>query len=411
MQSTQPPDESDSGLDRLLGEARWPEPTSEQLARLRDGWTSLRAKRRKRRYLLPLMSAVAASVLLAVGMIALLRSPNAPSAPAGPNNHIAAQESAEDEKTAPGSLALKQDSNPQAEKERVADSDSPRRAQSQEPSLYERVALIGLKQSSPKKSSPKKSPPKHIASSVRKPRRSLATASPVSPHMRELSTMIPSSLDDAARQFATFARYVARWRQQIVTSFQQQAVRFVVRAAAARETGRGREIRGLSPHASFVELVVNQGRPADIANLITQEPDAVLRCRLLAALAARGNAEAVEVYLYFVMRPESSVEALDAIADVVEPPDALFLAYFRSPQISLRRAAALALSRSRNPIVIDLMAAAIDDASLRRQALVALLLSRDPRAADIVNEARGNLYLVASVRAAEIELHQLAQTP
>ena len=41
----------------------------------------------------------------------------------------------------------------------------------------------------------------------------------------------------------------------------------------------------------------------------------------------------------------------------------------------------------------------------------ALLLSRDPRAAAIVNEARGNLYLVASVRAAESDLQQLAQTP
>ena len=96
MQSTRPPDESDSGLDRLLAEARWPDPTSEQLTRLRDRWTSLRAKRRGRHYLVPLLSAAAAILLLAIGLIAL-RTQNDASAPAGPNNQIAGREPTDDE--------------------------------------------------------------------------------------------------------------------------------------------------------------------------------------------------------------------------------------------------------------------------------------------------------------------------
>ena len=62
MQSTQPSDESDSGLDRLLSEARWPEPTAEQLIRLRDRLDPACVQSvGGRRYLLPLLSAVAAA--------------------------------------------------------------------------------------------------------------------------------------------------------------------------------------------------------------------------------------------------------------------------------------------------------------------------------------------------------------
>jgi hypothetical protein len=422
MQFVQPPDESDNGLDRLLGEARWPEPTSEQLTRLRDGWTSLQTRRRRRGYLVRVLSTLAASLLLAAGLIAL-RVPNALQAPVEQNDQIAGQAStAEDdaelarsaianEKMAASSAALGPDSHPHVENTRVTDTDLPRRVLSQEPSLYERVAMIGLKQSSPKTLLRKKSAPRRIASSASRPDHTLLAPSPLLQRVREWVTMIPASLDDAARQFAVLVRHAERWQWQLVAAFPRHAVRFVSRATVARAMDSGREIPSPSPHAAFVEMVVHQGRPADIANLITQEPDAALRGRLLAALAARGTAEAVEEYLYFVMRPECSVEALDALADVAEPPDGLFLAYFRSPQVSLGLAAALALSRSRDPLVVDIMVSAIDDASLRRQAIVALLLSRDPRAAVIVNEARGNLYLMASVRAAELELHQLAQTP
>jgi hypothetical protein len=46
----------------------------------------------------------------------------------------------------------------------------------------------------------------------------------------------------------------------------------------------------------------------------------------------------------------------------------------------------------------------------RQEALVALLLSSNAQAADILSRARHDLYLVASVQAAEFELHLLSNS-
>ncbi len=65
------------------------------------------------------------------------------------------------------------------------------------------------------------------------------------------------------------------------------------------------------------------------------------------------------------------------------------------------------VANSTDPEVIASLAASLADAGLRQPALVALLLNHTPQAAAVLHEAREDLYLMASVRAAEFELQHV----
>src|SRR5471030_2461937 len=78
MSPTQPPNERDESndepldrrFDRLLEQARWPEPTADQLARLERQWQALSPQRKRSQYLRIAGIAAAASLLIAVGLLA-----------------------------------------------------------------------------------------------------------------------------------------------------------------------------------------------------------------------------------------------------------------------------------------------------------------------------------------------------
>ena len=393
MLGNRPEEDNDQALDRLLAEARWPEPDPEQLARLRQRWASLDRRRRPRRTVL-VATATAASVFLATGVIAwrMAQGPNtAQLLPAGQGRDAPA-------------VAIVQETPPSREERRVRA--EPRdQFSGREPTLYEQVALSGSMRGVKK--------PRQLAVRKRLPQpgQAAALASLKDRMAKQLASLFPLSAEDAGGQMARLAVGFGRWQRQSSAIAVHRTVSLMGRVFSTAGRRQLEVARPSSPHEVDVETVIRCGTPRTIANFVVFEGDATLRRRLLAALAARGTFEAVEAYLGFVALPDVRLEALAALADVPEFPSGVLLAFLRAPTVSLRESAALALARSTNPDVIAALAASLGDAGSRQPALVALLLNPAPQAAALVDEARGNLYLTASVRAAEFELHRLTQTP
>ena len=69
MTRNPPQDNGDNALDRLLAEARWPEPGAAQLARLRDEWVALRRRRARRFYLVAVSLGAAACLVVSTGAL------------------------------------------------------------------------------------------------------------------------------------------------------------------------------------------------------------------------------------------------------------------------------------------------------------------------------------------------------
>ena len=162
--------------------------------------------------------------------------------------------------------------------------------------------------------------------------------------------------------------------------------------------------------AENVTLLVQQGSVSEISNQLVQESNPNLRRSLLAALLARGTEESVGAYLTFAAQVSSRDEALAALAEVGDPPYRVLFAYLEAPHATLRRAAAETLAMSENVDVIHALALSLENAGSRQSALLALLLNRSPQAAAVLDQARHDLSLMASVRAAEVSLQLPTRT-
>jgi len=179
-------------------------------------------------------------------------------------------------------------------------------------------------------------------------------------------------------------------------------------ARARRSVGKAQVVSG--DKSEEITHLVQQGSVAEISNQLVQEPDPHLRRSLLAELLARGTEESVGAYLTFAAQASSRDEALAALTEVGDPPYPVLFAYLEAPQATLRRAAAETLAMSENVDVIRALALSLENAGSRQSALLALLLNRSPQAAAVLDQARHDLSLMASVRAAELSLQQLTRT-
>jgi HEAT repeat protein len=146
----------------------------------------------------------------------------------------------------------------------------------------------------------------------------------------------------------------------------------------------------------------------ELARLATVERDATVRLDLFKMLLERRTTESVGLYLVCVGNQDSRSFALTAIADMADAPTDLLVVFLQSPQKSLRLAAAQALSQLSTPEVAGRLSELATDGPSRQEALIALLLSHSAEANFFLNRARQNLYLMASVHAAEQELQTLA---
>ncbi len=392
MPSTNPSND-DRDLDQLLGMARWPEPKSDQLGRLCASWRTLRVTRSRRRRVLATVFAAAAVLLVAIGWTAWWRTGEREVEIAALKLQPATTDATLPENVRPadgGSIVASNQSHDTREIPLV-----------QSPSLYERVALIEAMPPTPRR-----------ATNAARERRGQSSAIA----RRQRRTTAPWKAPVAARILATARRggeivggLVAQ-QYRLRQAIDQGAVDLVARAAARIERA-ATLARNSSPHGKAVEDVIARGSVREVTTVLVREPEPDFRRRLLVELLTRWTSESVESYLNFVANPVSRDEAIAAVAAASHVPSDMLLAYLRSPRVPQRYAAALALARTSDAAVIDALAGSLADAESRQQALVALLLSPNARAAEIVDRAREDLYLVASVRAAEFDLHRLTETP
>lgn len=153
---------------------------------------------------------------------------------------------------------------------------------------------------------------------------------------------------------------------------------------------------------ALIVLAMLAGQEA-AAQLATLEPDATLRRRLWAEALRCAGPDTVGRYLRSVEHGDAA--ALAAAGDVRHPPlDALFFA-LESPRVHLRLAAARVLSRVDNTEVAQRLSRYVLENVSRQEALVALLARRDRYAALFIEQARDDLRLMALVDAAEGQLN------
>jgi hypothetical protein len=118
---------------------------------------------------------------------------------------------------------------------------------------------------------------------------------------------------------------------------------------------------------------------------------------------ASGSPLAVARFLALVAEPSQREAALAALKRTKNPPIDSIAVFLDDPRRTVRLAAAHALSTLDDPQAVEQLGQSVGGIG-RQEALMALLASRSPLASDLVDAARQNLYLMASVRAAEQQL-------
>jgi hypothetical protein len=284
-----------------------------------------------------------------------------------------------------------------------------------DPNLYEQVLLAGhaprQRTQRPQQIAHKTSRHRDVvrkADGLSKQSTAQSTAERRNPYARLIAIVsdVRAILDDPSR--CEQRLWAAAWQTDGLARV--GAVELLARVATARSVPVLLELaQAEDTHSAAVIGLVRLASPGDLAVLAAHESDVGLRHQLLSVLLERGTLESVGLYLSFVERADTCGDALAALSEVRQPPVEMLLLYLRAPSMAPRQAAAQVLGRIADPQLVKTLAAAIDDASVRKEALVALLLNSTPQAAAALREARENLYLVASVRAAEFEVHSLAQ--
>jgi hypothetical protein len=364
----------DDELARLLAQARWPVPRGQEVARLADHWRRLRAKRRRDRALAGL--AAAAGILLVVGIAAWRTMITPETAVSLENRDIPA---------------------PRRLQATAPEPKRPSTIVPRDPSVYEQVLLL--------RAFPKRSAQGPGTSGVQTKFVDLDEL------ITRLAKDPQAQVDDElARLQHGAARVEPRlWKAAREGEAEKRlgAARLLARLGTSRSAPVLVELAAdPAMHEAAVAGLARVGTNRDVARLAATEPDTALRRQLLAALVSRGTSDAVALYLGFVSAPGSRTDALTALTGAEHLPADVLLTYLESPQGATRLAAALALSRISDPAVVERLCDFVWGIG-RQEALVALLLSQTEQAAGCVNHARTNLYLVASLRAAERRLDSL----
>lgn len=371
--------DADRELDRLLAQARWPDPQPAQIDRLAAAW---RQARRRRTRIVYAGLAMAASLLLVAGTIAW-RNPRGE--PAG------LQVGVVDESRAPAEPATEV----QPAQSLPAQGEGAAPLFAREPNLYERLLLAR-----------------------QFPRRDDAT-SQASEDAQVLEELIDLFAADASAdpdpRWASLGDQQAESERQLWDLVRGQGGRR--RLGAARllaRVGRAESVPVLADlladpdvHETAIVGLARLASADTVARLARVEPQSDLRKYLAETLLARRTAESVGRYLDLVRQPTSRREALAALATMQNPPADLLLAYLQSPDWSLRMSAAQALGQATDPQIAPRLVQAVADGTVRQEALIALLLSPTAQAANFMSLARQDHYLVAAVLAAEQQLNAM----
>jgi hypothetical protein len=199
-----------------------------------------------------------------------------------------------------------------------------------------------------------------------------------------------------------------RWEQELAALVAQShghtrlaAVRLLARIATPRSLPLLLQVRQWPPaRRDATAAVARLANPLTLARLAQAEPWPDLQQRLLSALLQQGNDQAVYLFLQFVRQPATCEVALKAVPDVSRPPLDILFAYLQGPQVRTRIAAARVLGQVDDPQVSRRLIHLVFHGQASREALVALAASHEASAAEFVAQARRDLALAASMRAA-----------
>ena len=380
MESNQP---DERNLDRLLSQARWPEPEAERMARLGEHWRQLQIGRRRQQLAYGVL-ATAASIVLVAGVAAWRGLSTAPEMTMSQAKQPAPER--RHPPVAQPSLAPAEIPQPGPAADQIV--------VSRDPNLYEQVILMrGGASRAPRRAATNRAVRPGLLDELIN-----ALAEDAEADIDQRLAAVQGDLPSCERLLGDIARQGDGGRRL-------GAARLLSRIGTARSLSLLTQLAGdPATHEAAIGGLARLAGERELARLASVEADERLRRDLLKALLERRTPDAVAFYLDFVSEPRLRAYALGALTETENPPAELLLAYLESPQNSRRLAAALALSRLSDPVVVERVCASVSGIG-RQEALIALLLSRSEQAAGCLNQARRNLYLVASVLAAERQLH------
>ena len=368
---------SDARLDALLATARWPEPSPESERRLREAWGRLGDRRRKTRWYIGPVAAVAAAVLIGVfvwrAIVTETREPVV--------------------QTNPIRQALPVTTTKSVER-------PPRMSVPWRPPTVWEAALVAREPTS-----------RHGLAS--RPVVAAAGAGLIG-RVKEAVDAVAANPDEVAAVAARFSkadvgRLERRLAQDILSERSAPRRKAQVLLLAELCTARSAPLLAslaaepeLRPHAlAGLERV---GDVPTLTALASGARDDGERRRLLAALLRREPAHAVPVFLAFLQDGATEDAALAALDDVKNPPvDALF-ARLNDPRAGTRLAAARAIGKVDGPAVTARLAWMLRHNVNRREALAALAASNGAEAKQLFQWALESKELGAAARAARQSL-------
>lgn len=420
-------------LDELLRAATWPEPQSEQVARLEQRWRRLRATRSHRRRLktAACLIAAAASLLIAVLLWPVLYKPPlhprrlAPAQPQTEPAQVPARRTAQ----TPGppvepSHEKKPDDGAKPSPGEVVPDGEKSLARSRPASDYEKLVFHVLTQRRRSSSRQRQAKRDREDAAIeprlaRSPRRADGAAG-VAEHPRASPDLLDAVLErvgtaqdmdlgEAAKPlFAARSEYEELLVEEIRRSHgprQLAAIGLLGRIGTPRSVPvLGSLAARPETHAAAVRALARLADSDVLGQLAAGEADETLRQELLAELVARGDSRSVAIYLRFVQERQTSRSALAALDRVAEPPVPLLFEFLESPQQPQRLAAAVALGRIDGPEVSRRLIDMVLSDFPCREALVALVASSGPEPSRFVSQARSDPLLAGSVRSIEHRL-------
>lgn len=154
-------------------------------------------------------------------------------------------------------------------------------------------------------------------------------------------------------------------------------------------------------HERCTRLIAQVAGPQVLFRLAHEENDKALGRELAAALLRHSSRQSLYLFLQLVDNRRTSATALAAAAGVENLPMDLLLQSLSARSRKVRLTAAMVLAQSKDPQVSAQLLQLLRGTQTRRAAMVALVASDNDLARRFVDQASRDVYLAASVHAAQ----------
>jgi len=397
---------SDDSLDQLLREACWPEASPGTVTRLTQRWDAVWIARRRREALLWRTAALAvAATLLAAATLGWprLRPTEKPVVTNDAQPTVSDQPGPRHPADVPSPVVVRANEN--ISRAPVPSEVVPWRA----PNALEELILAAhdrergqaapspaIAQHEPNKK-PATTPPVHLAGVAR--RKSPTTSKPLSSEQARVASAIQrvaseKRVDVAAvalelrKSAAISERLLIETLDRGKSREQLAALRLLAEIGSPLSVVPVfRAAHESALHATALETLARLADPSVLGELARSERNPELQRSLLAALLARGEPNALDVFLSFVEYEPTTETALAAAQTLKDPPMDLLFASLSVPLESQRIAAARVIGRIDGAATTQRLIGMVDSGVNRHEACIALLSSRGPEAMQYIDTA------------------------